>query len=104
MASQLIPLNEIASDAEFFRGTRFRSYKVGMSNVNEEDDYYEYLLVDNGDPYMLLVNSSSGHGRIKAGNVMCYVQKLPNVNRAVVTAAAMQYSMGLANIFLVNAE
>ena len=102
MKHQLIPLSEIAGEVEFFRGTRFRLYKVGMSNVNEEDDFYEYMLVDDHDSHMLLVNSSSENGRIKAGNVVCYVQKMPNVNRAVVTAAAMQYSMGLANMFLVK--
>jgi hypothetical protein len=102
MKTQLIPLSDIADNVEFFRGKRFRKYQVGMLDVAEADDYYEYMLVDNGDQYMLLINSSSAAGIHKAGAVVCYVQKSDSVDRAVVTASAMKYSMGVGNMFVVD--
>jgi hypothetical protein len=100
--TQLTPLNDVADDIEFFRGKRFRKYQAGLLDVEEVYDYYEYMLVDNGDEYMLLINSSSAAGIHKAGAVICYVQKLASVGRVVVTAAAMKYSMGLKNMFVVD--
>ena len=102
MKTQIIPLNDIADDVEFFRGKRFRKYQVGMLDIEEADDYYEYMLVDNGDQHMLLINSSSAAGIHKAGAVVCHVQKLDSVDRAIVTALAMKYSMGVANMFVVD--
>ena len=97
-----IPLQEIAGDVEFYRGTRFRRYGAGLNGVNEEDDYYEYMLVHEGysTSSMMLVNVSSEAGRYKAGHVVCEIKMLANVNRAVVTAEAVAYSMGTERIFL----
>ena len=100
--TQLTPLNDVADDIEFFRGKRFRKYQVGMLDVAEADDYYEYMLVDNGDQYMLLINSSSAAGIHKAGAVVCYVQKVDSMDRSVVTASAIKYSMGVGNMFAVD--
>lgn len=73
---QIVSLHEIAGDVEFYRGTRFRQYAVGLRGVAEQDDYYEYMLVDDDTTaYMLLVNISSEAGKHKAGNVPCYVQR-----------------------------
>jgi hypothetical protein len=102
MHSQLTPLSDVVDDVEFFRGKRFRKYQVGMLDVEEDADYYEYMLIDNSDPYMLVVNVSIEAGINKAGAVVCYVQKLVSVDRAVVTASAMKYSMGLRNMFVVD--
>jgi hypothetical protein len=99
---QLTPFSDVADGVKFFRGQRFRKYQVGMMQVEEADDYYEYMLVDNGDPYMLLINPSSAAGIHKVGAVVCYVQKLASSNRAVVPAAAMKYSMGLKNMFVID--
>lgn len=67
-------MNEVSSETEFYRGARFRKYNIGMNNVSEEDDYYEYMLVDDGALHMLLVNTSTEAGSSKAGNVVCYVK------------------------------
>lgn len=98
-----IPLQEIAGDVEFYRGTRFRRYGVGLNGVAEKDDYYEYMLVDTDTTsYMLFVNVSSESGSHKAGHVSCYVQKLVDVNRAVVTAEAIKYSVGKEHMYLMQ--
>ena len=71
--------------------------------MTEEDDYYEYMLVyDGASPHMMLVNVSSEAGSHKAGSVVCAIKMLTNVNRAVVTAEAVAYSMGTKNMFLVR--
>lgn len=100
-----IPLLEIAGDVEFYRGTRFRQYGVGLNGAAEQDDYYEYMLAYESYAFhMLLVNVSSEAGSYKAGGVVCAIKMLANVNRAVVTAEAVAYSMGTENMFLVREE
>jgi hypothetical protein len=99
---ELIPLAEVSDEQEFWAGTLFRHYNVGMNIKDKTDDYYEYMLIDNHEPYMFLANISLQAGRYKAGHVIAHVKKLENVNRHVVTGAAMKLSFGIEHTFLVN--
>jgi hypothetical protein len=98
----LTPLADIDDDQEFYRGNIFRKFAVGMNVNSKEDYYYDYMLVDNTDPHMILVNVSREASRHKAGAVIAYVNKLENDTRIVVTAKAVKYSLGTKNIFLLH--
>jgi hypothetical protein len=104
MNTKLIALAEIDDDKEFWCGSIFRLYGVGMNVKEEKDDYYDYMLIDNHDEYMILANVTRDKGRHKAGYVIANVKKLENVNRIVVTAKAMKYSFGIENTFWISEE
>jgi len=93
---ELIPLKDISDEHEFWKGSLFRLYEVGMNVKDKTEDFYEYMLVlDNSFPgYMILANSSREAGRAKRGYVMCHVKMLEGAKRHVVTGAAMKYSFG----------
>ena len=101
---ELIPLRDIPDEQEFWKGALFRLYEVGMNVTDKEEDFYEYMLVSDNSisEYMILANSSREAGRANRGYVICYVQRLKNVNRAVVTGAAMKYSFGTEHTYWVK--
>jgi hypothetical protein len=101
---ELIPLKDIPDNHEFWSGSLFRLYEVGMNVADKTDDFYEYMLVlDNSvRDYMILANSSREAGSAKRGYVICHVRKLENANRAVVTGAAMKYSFGTEHTYWVK--
>jgi hypothetical protein len=101
---ELIPLRDVPDDQEFWRGSLFRLYEVGMNVKDKTDDFYEYMLVlDNSFPgFMILANSSREAGQAKRGAVICHVQLLEKADRAVVTGAAMKYSFGTEHTYWVK--
>ncbi len=101
---ELIPLRDIPDDQEFWKGSLFRLYEVGMNVKDKTDDFYEYMLVlDLSTPdYMILANSSREAGRAKRGYVICHVRKLEDAGRHVVTGAAMKYSFGTEHTYWVK--
>ena len=103
---KLIPLVEVPDDREFWVGTRFRRFKVGMNVQDKTQDYYDYMLanVPGESDYMLVVNVTQDAGRYKAGGSMCMVKTLDGVNRFVVTGKALKASVGTDNIFLLFAH
>jgi len=42
---ELIPLNKINYRKEFWKGTKFRRYNVGLNVKDEQDNYFDYMLV-----------------------------------------------------------
>lgn len=101
---ELVPLKDIPDDHEFWSGSLFRLYDVGMNVKDKTDDFYEYMLVlDLSFPdYMILANSSREAGSAKRGSVMCHVKKLEGANRHVVIGAAMKYSFGTEHTYWVK--
>ena len=81
----------------------FQLHNVGMNVKDKSEDFYEYMLVDDNDTdHMILANSSREAGRYKRGLVICHVKQLQNVNRRVVTGAAMKYSFGTEHTYWVK--
>ncbi len=100
---ELVPHGDLPDDHEFWSGALFRLYNVGMNVKDKTEDFYEYMLVDDNDPdHMILANSSREAGRHKRGLVICHVKQLQNVNRSVVTGAAMKYSFGIEHTYWVK--
>lgn len=98
----LRPLIEIGDTEEFWPGTRIRLYRVGLNVQNEEDDFYEYMLIHDNQTHFIAANVSDKAGRYKAGNVICHVKILENVGRIVATGKALKHSFGTDNTFLVE--
>ncbi|MBL7964823.1 MAG: hypothetical protein JNM31_13380 [Flavobacteriales bacterium] len=97
---ELVPLGNVPDDHEFWSGTLFRLYNVGMNVKDKSEDFYEYMLVDDNDPdHMILANSSREAGRYKRGLVICHVKRLKGASRAVVTGAAMKFSFGTEHTY-----
>jgi hypothetical protein len=93
---RLIPMNKVKDMDQFWRGTRFRIYNVGMNVKNKKEDYYEYMLAEiPGDSYMILT-IVEGH---KSGKALASVKLKKSKTKRVVTGKALKFSMGTKNIF-----
>ncbi len=101
---ELIPFRDIPDEQEFWKGSLFRLYNVGMNVTDKEVDFYEYMLVGDNSirDYMILANSSREAGRAKRGSVICHVKMLENVNRKVITGAVMKSSFGIEHAYWVK--
>lgn len=101
---RLIPLSEIDDAREFWSGTRIRLFNVGLNVSDKSHDYYDYMLVEiPWEPsLMLATNVTMGAGRNKAGNTMCSVKTLEGVDRFVVTGAALKFSFGTVDTYLLQ--
>lgn len=44
---KLVPFKDILDTDEFWRGTRFRIYGIGLNVKDKIHDYYEYILAEN---------------------------------------------------------
>lgn len=87
----LIPINKLSDDSEFYQGTRIRKYRSRPKDADDLKDFFEYMLVDYDDKeYMMVVNISSANGSYHAGSVYSYVNKLQEVLRHVVTGKALK--------------
>ncbi|MCB9188127.1 MAG: hypothetical protein H6599_02475 [Flavobacteriales bacterium] len=96
---KLVPLSEINDSIEFWRGTRFRLYEIGL-NVPEELDYYEYMLaVVPGDSEYMLLTCVEGY---KSGSALALVKTEIGSGKRCVTAKSMKYSMGVDNVYLLD--
>ena len=97
-----IPLSEIDDEQEFWLGSRFRIYGIGLNVPDPADDFYEYMLaqVPGNSESMLAVNVRGA----KAGFALAYVKTAPIKGRFVVNGAALKYSFGTDNTFWLAEE
>ncbi|MCR9252577.1 MAG: hypothetical protein NXI20_19310 [bacterium] len=99
---QLIPLKEIEDSHEFWRGSRFRQYKVGLKVAHEKDDYYEYMLISiPGEYNFMLLSCVEGY---KAWNTLAKVKTTLDNKKLIVSAKAMKYCMGIENTYFVRSH
>lgn len=93
-----IPLSKLDDDIKVWAGANIRLYKVGLNDVEELDDYYEYLvsfIYDNSE-YLQLVCLSKG----EAGNIICVLKKdFPN---HYALGKELKYKMGITNTFIAS--
>jgi len=98
MKYQLVPLEMIRDDQEFWRGTRFRQYGIGLNVENKAEDYYEYMLAEiPGEKDFMLLTCVEGY---KSGCALSLVKILDDNSKIVVTGKAIKYSMGTKNTYL----
>ena len=94
----LIPLKNIDDEIEFWKGTRFRQYEVGLNVDNKEDDYYEYMLAEiPGEKDFMLLTCVEGY---KSGSALTLVKTTEDKSKFIVNGKAMKYSMGTENTYL----
>jgi hypothetical protein len=103
---RLVPFTELEDHFEFWAGTRFRVFNVGMNSQDKSQDYYDYMLiaVPGESDWMLAANVTRDAGRHKAGASLCMVQTLKGVGRFVVTAASLKASVGIVDTYLLTYE
>ena len=93
-----IALKDIEDTTEFGRGTRFRQYKIGLNVNNEDDDYYEYMLVEiPGEIDYFLLTCVEGY---KSGIALAMIKKSKDKN--VTTGETMKSSFGIKNTYLIE--
>ncbi|WP_179007811.1 hypothetical protein [Winogradskyella forsetii] len=94
------PIIEIDDSREFYRGTRFRQYGIGLNVKRKDDDYYEYMLtIVPGESDYLLLTCVEGY---KSGSPLALVKT--EANEMYVTAKSLKRSMGIENVYLLNDE
>lgn len=97
---KLTPLKDVYDEQEFWRGTRFRQYKVGLNVENEEEDYYEYMLAEiPGEKDYMLLTCVEGY---KAGIALALVKMAEDKSKRVVKGKAVKYSMGTKNTYVIE--
>jgi hypothetical protein len=95
---KITPLADIADNVEFWRGTRFRQYGIGLNVEKAEDDFYEYMLtLVPGESEYLLLTCVEGY---KSGSPLAFVKTEISKNLKCVTASSMKLSMGVENVYL----
>ena len=100
MRNNLTPLAEIPDDEEFWKGTRFRQYEIGLNVENKEDDFYEYMLAEvPGESEYMLLTCVEGS---KSGSALALVKTSEDKSKFIVTSKAVKYSMGIENIYLIK--
>ena len=69
---KLKPILEFNNNHEFFSGTRFRVYGIGLNVNDPKDDYYEYMLAEvPGERDYMLATCVEGS---KSGNALAFVK------------------------------
>lgn len=95
---KLIPLKDIEDEIEFWKGTRFRQYGIGLNVDNKNDDFYEYMFVEiPGKRESMLLTCVEGY---KSGSALAYVKTLKDQTKFAVNGKAIKYSMGIENTYL----
>ena len=98
MEYKLKPLTVIPDDQEFWKGTRFRQYGVGLNVENKEDDFYEYMLAEiPGEREFMLLTCVEGY---KSGSALALVKTELDKSKFIVNGKAIKYSMGTENTYL----
>ncbi|OED48098.1 hypothetical protein AB832_00380 [Flavobacteriaceae bacterium (ex Bugula neritina AB1)] len=97
---KLKPLKDIDDEQEFWRGTHFRQYEVGLNIANKEDDYYEYMLAEiPGETNYMLLTCVEGY---KSGIALALVQMAEDTSKRIVKGKAIKYSMGTENTYVIE--
>ncbi|AUC15851.1 hypothetical protein BTO06_12125 [Tenacibaculum sp. SZ-18] len=95
---KLIPLKDIEDQIEFWKGTRFRQYGIGLNVADKKDDFYEYMLAEiPGERGFMLLTCVEGY---KSGSALALVKTSENQTNFTVKGEAIKYSMGTENTFL----
>ena len=98
MKDKLKPLKIIPDNQEFWKGTRFRQYGVGLNVENKEDDFYEYMLAEiPGEREFMLLTCVEG---FKSGSALALVKTELDKSKFIVNGKAIKYSMGTENTYL----
>jgi hypothetical protein len=96
------PLSDIEDDIEFWKGTRFRQYEIGLNVSRKEDDYYEYMLAEiPGKRDYMLLTCVKGY---KSGSALALVKTASDTSKFIVTGKAIKYSMRTENTFVLENE
>ncbi|MBP7822147.1 MAG: hypothetical protein KA010_04440 [Saprospiraceae bacterium] len=99
---ELIPIQEISDEQDFYCGEIFREYKVHIPNVkNPEEDYYDYMLISLNSTEMLLANVSSNAGRGKAGYSIGYIPIIKE-GYVLVTGKQVKQFFNIPDVFWVK--
>src|SRR5690554_5988078 len=87
----LIPFKEISEHDEFWGGARFIKKETGLRRITLEQDYFEYMLVnDNSSSEWMICTHVD---KFEAGSVISHVKKTtPDSNRHTVTAKEFRRS------------
>ncbi len=100
--TKIKPLKEVGDELEFWKGTRFRQYQIGLNVTEKEDDYYEYMLTEiPGERDFMLLTCVKGH---KSGSALALVKTSADKTKFVITGKAIKYSMGTENTYLIDSE
>lgn len=95
---KLTPLKDIKDDTEYWKGTRFRQYEVGLNVAHKKDDYYEYMLAEiPGEKEFMLLTCVEGY---KSGSALALVKITEDKNKFIVNGKAIKHSMGTKNTYL----
>lgn len=96
---KLTPLKDIHDKDEFYIGTRFRIYNVGLNVSDKKDDYYEYMLAEiPGEKEYMLITNVVGH---KSGSALALVKTKKSQIKFITTGQALKFSMGTDNVFII---
>lgn len=99
---KLIPIKDIKDEEEFWIGTRFRIYNVGLNVKDKKDDYYEYMLAQiPGDNDYFLLTNVVGH---KSGSALALVKTINDNSKIVVTGHSLKFSIGTEDAYLLKDE
>jgi hypothetical protein len=99
MNKKMTPLRDIEDNREFWKGTRFRKYGVGLNVKNKDEDYYEYMLTEippKRDRMML--THVNGY---KSGSVISFI-KTSETTKFVVSGKEIKNCLGLINTYLIE--
>ena len=96
---KLKPILEFNNNHEFFSGTRFRVYGIGLNVNDPKDDYYEYMLAEvPGERDYMLATCVEGS---KSGNALAFVKTKKETNKFCVTTKDLKFSVGSENVFVI---
>jgi len=89
---RIIKLTDVEDSEEFYLGTRFRIYNVGLNESDESEDFYEYILAEiPAEKEHMLLTNVIGH---KSGKALAYVKTKRESNSFVVTGNDVKFSIG----------
>ncbi len=97
---KLKPLKDTDDNQEFWKGTRFRQYEIGLNVEKKEDDFYEYMLAEiPGEKDYMLLTCVEGY---KAGSALALVKTSEDKSKFVIEGKAIKYSMGIENTYSIE--
>ncbi|MFK7969866.1 MAG: hypothetical protein AB8F95_05835 [Bacteroidia bacterium] len=94
---RLIPFKDINEKDEFWAGARFIKKGTGLRRIREEEDYFEYMLINDqsSNDWMACANISA----LKGGSLVSKIKTTTaQSNRHTVTAQAFRKSMILIHL------
>lgn len=97
---KLIPLKDVNDEIEFWKGTRFRIYGIGLNVENKNDDFYEYMLAEIPvERAFMLLTCVEGY---KSGSTIALVKTSQNKSKFIVKCKEVKFSIGIENVYLID--